>query len=447
MLRSALRRSSGRGKSAALLVDAIRYVGRGYGSNYRALLLRRTYPELKRTLIDKSHGLYPRLGGRWRETDKTWTFPGGEIVEFGHIEHEDDVFIYQGAEYQFIGLDELTSFTRKQYIYLISRLRSAVGIPLRIRAATNPGNEGHDWVYERWGAWLNPDYVGPKAEPGRVRYFKRSGGESDNELPAAKGESGARGRCFVPALLSDNPFLAADGEYARNLEELDPVTKRQLRDGNWLIRPGKGLYFKRTWITFIDEMPKDVRLCRFWDRAATEKTPDNDPDWTRGVLGGVTVGGDIIVANVQGTRSAPGTVKQLIRSTAECDTTKVVVGLSQDPAAAGVFEIEEYKTELQGFRVETLRESTDKITRFGPFSSQAEPRTERSKGRVYIVRGDWNNDYITELEAFPEGRFDDQVDATSGFYAVLVGKRNPMAEALLARVAREKAERLKATGT
>ena len=148
--------AAGGGKSASLLVDSIRYVGRGYGANYHAILFRRTYPELEKSLIKESRGLYPRLGGVYNEVKSTWTFPGGEIVEFAHIQHEKDVFKYQGAAFQFIGFDELTSFTETQYLYLISRVRSSTGVPCRVRSATNPGNEGHEWVFSRWGLWLDP---------------------------------------------------------------------------------------------------------------------------------------------------------------------------------------------------------------------------------------------------------------------------------------------------
>lgn len=141
--------SAGSGKSAALLMGALRFVDR---PAYCALLLRRTFPELEKSLIERSFQLYPKAfpGTRYNEQKKVWLFPGGARVYFGHLERDADVHAYQSAEFQYLGFDELTSFTERQYTYMLSRARSATGIPIRIRGATNPGGEGHDWVFKRW---------------------------------------------------------------------------------------------------------------------------------------------------------------------------------------------------------------------------------------------------------------------------------------------------------
>src|SRR6185312_15647601 len=102
---------------------------------------------------------------------------------------------------QYIGFDELTHFTRYQYIYMLSRARSGHGLPIRIRAATNPGGEGHEWVQERWAPWLRPDSA-VQAEPGEALHY---GNTRDGEEWVPKGTPGALARVFVPARLSDNP--------------------------------------------------------------------------------------------------------------------------------------------------------------------------------------------------------------------------------------------------
>ncbi|RYE77593.1 MAG: terminase, partial [Myxococcales bacterium] len=94
--------AAGGGKSDCLLVDAIRYVGRGYGTAYQAILFRRTYPELEKSLIVRSHDLYPRIGGRYNEQKKVWTFPGQERVLFGYMQRDEDRLQYQGAAFQFV---------------------------------------------------------------------------------------------------------------------------------------------------------------------------------------------------------------------------------------------------------------------------------------------------------------------------------------------------------
>jgi predicted phage terminase large subunit-like protein len=70
-----------------------------------------------------------------------------------------------------------------------------------------------------------------------------------------------------------------------------------------------------------------------------------------------------------------------------------------------------------GYRLHSSPESGDKVTRFGPFSSQSEA------GNVYLVRGAWNERYITNLENFPDGG-KDTADATSRAFNRLWTKRN-----------------------
>ncbi|MEO2004781.1 MAG: terminase family protein, partial [Candidatus Poribacteria bacterium] len=178
--------AAGPGKSECLIMEATRHVEH---PEYRALLLRRTYPELEASLIDRSRKYYPLFGARYNEQRKAWTFPSGARIQFGYLQYERDVHRYQSAEFAFLGFDELTSFTRYQYEYMLSRNRNVVGIPNRIRAATNPGNIGHGWVKARC----------VDAMPvGEIRWFRRVGEDEERCDPDA---SGARSRQFIPGAL------------------------------------------------------------------------------------------------------------------------------------------------------------------------------------------------------------------------------------------------------
>lgn len=176
---------------------------------YKALLLRKTYPELSQAsgLIDRSKEWL--LGkARWNEQLHRWTFASGAILEFGHLHRSTDRSSYQGSEFDFIGFDELTHFEELDYTYLFSRLRRREGsqIPPRMRAATNPGGRGHRWVKERF---------------------------IDQAAPS---------RRFVPARLADNPGID-HAAYLAALQELDPQTRAQLLDGDWNARePGSWVY-------------------------------------------------------------------------------------------------------------------------------------------------------------------------------------------------------------
>lgn len=410
--------AAGGGKSDALLIDAIRYVGRGHGSRYHAILFRRTFPELERTLIKRAYDLYPRLGARYDQTKKVWKFPGGELVEFGHIEHEQDVEKHLGGEYQFVGFDELTTFTESQYLRLLGRCRSGIGITCRVRSATNPGSSGHEWVFKRWGVWLDPEST-EKAKPGETLYFVRGDDEIDRVVP--KGTRLSKGRTFIPATLEDNPFLFNDGNYEAALQNLDLVTREQQRRGNWLIKPGKGLYFKRAWFKFVDrdQVPSGVRRVRYWDRAATEPEKGKDPDWTVGLKAAWADDGRFFVEDVARMRGSPGEVEQYIEATAEADGDEVSIWLEQEPGASGKAEIASYIKRLSRWTVHPDRKRLDKVVAAGPVSSQTE------QGNVYLVRAPWNEQFIQEGEQFPEGSHDDQIDALSGAYSKLHRRPRP----------------------
>jgi len=95
------------------------------------------------------HAVWTRelgLDATWNENDKAMTFPSGARILFGHIAYENEKYNYLGAEYSACLWDELTQFNANTYKYLFSRLRRLKGstVPIRMRAASNPGNVGHE---------------------------------------------------------------------------------------------------------------------------------------------------------------------------------------------------------------------------------------------------------------------------------------------------------------
>lgn len=211
--------AAGGGKSSALLMAALEYVN---VPGYSALLLRRTFQDLSKpgALMDRAREWLSSSGARWNEQKKQWRFPSGAVVAFGYLENEADIYQYQGAEYQFIGFDELTQFTERQYTYLFSRLRRLSGqnVPLRMRSASNPGGIGAEWVQQRF----IPDNWLP---------------EFGRDLAIIEKD----GRAFVPAKLVDNPHLDQES-YQESLSELDDVTRAQLLEGDWQVRMRGNIY-------------------------------------------------------------------------------------------------------------------------------------------------------------------------------------------------------------
>lgn len=148
------------GKTDALLMAALQYVD---VPGYSALILRRTLTSMKLSqegIMSRLRGWLEKTDAYWNGEDKVWYFPAGSSIKLGYCEHEEDVYQYQGAGFQFIGFDELTQFSETQYRYLISRLSGPnaeqepdnplLMVPQRIRAASNPGGRGHVWVKQRF---------------------------------------------------------------------------------------------------------------------------------------------------------------------------------------------------------------------------------------------------------------------------------------------------------
>lgn len=364
--------SAGGGKSDALLMAALQYVD---VPGYAAILFRRTYTDLALpgALMDRAHEWLQRTETRWSEKNKTWTFPSGATLSFGYLESERDKYRYQSAEFQFVGFDELTQFTETQYRYLFSRLRRLEGVkvPLRMRAASNPGGIGHEWVKQRYII--------------------------------------ERPHQFIPATLDDNPYIDR-GEYIKSLLHLDPVTRQQLLNGDWSARQA-GNKFRREWFEIVDAAPADMQVVRYWDLAATEPKPGRDPDWTAGALMGRDKDGTYYIMDIKRTRSRPAGVERLIRQTAELDDKPVTIYMEQEPGSSGVNTIDHYRRRiLAGFTFYGVRVTGSKEVRANPVSSQAEA------GNIKLVRGPWINDFLDEVEVFPHGVHDDQVDAVSGAF-------------------------------
>ena len=204
--------AAGGGKSYAMLVDPLRYA---HKKAHRALILRRSMPEL-REMIDKSRELYPQAfpGAKFKEVEKLWNFPSGAQVHFGFLERDADVYRYQGQAYSWIGFDEITHLpTEFSWNYLASRLRTTdPEIQTYLRCTANPGGVGSHWVKKR--------YIEPQ-----------------EHNKSFEGKDGLT-RKFIPAKLSDNPYLDADGVYEQMLKSLPPTQRQQLLEGNWDVAEG-----------------------------------------------------------------------------------------------------------------------------------------------------------------------------------------------------------------
>lgn len=168
--------------------------------------------------------------------------------------------------------------------------------------------------------------------------------------------------------------------------------------------PRSGGMFQRGDFEIVDAVPAGGKKCRAWDFAASKEKPGKQPDWTVG-LKMTHVNGVFYIEDVQRGRWTPGEVNTKLKNTASQDGLPVRIRMPQDPGAAGKADAESKVKLLAGFSVKALPVSGEKATRAQPAAAQAEA------GNVKIVRGKWNDDFLTEVCSFPNGQFDDQVDA------------------------------------
>ena len=419
--------AAGSGKSWAVLLEPLRHVTTN--KEFSAVFFRRNTTHIRNPggLWDESMKLYPYAGGTPVANVLEWRWPKGGKVKMGHLEHENTVLDWQGAQIPLIIFDELTHFTQTQFFYLLSRNRSMSGVSGYIRATTNP--DADSWVATFIAWWINQETGYPIPERGGVlRWFIRIHdsiiwADTKQELIDQYGEEVMpKSVTFIPAKLDDNKALMkADPSYKANLQAMSRVERERLLGGNWKIKPSAGLYFKRSDVTMVDTWPDDVvKWVRRWDFAATEPGESNpDPDWTAGVLMGRRANGRYFIGDVIHERKRSQGVRDLVVRTANNDTDVTRIGVPQDPGQAGKDQAESYVRELAGYTVLMIRETGDKVARADPFAAQWQA------GNVDVYRAPWNEAFFAELEAFPsKGAHDDQVDAASGAFAMLVKNRS-----------------------
>lgn len=216
--------SAGPGKTTALLMDALIFVIENPGST--ACLMRRTFPELESSLIRKSQEMFPPEFCRYNDAKHRWTIDTGaarSYVVFAHAEREADVLKHRSAEWQYLGIDESTSFTEYMFEQLLIRVRgSTSGALPRVRLCSNPGLLGHGWHKKYFGI------TAPNEKGGHPPFVTWRPARA----PGAKYDPPSR--CFIPATIFDNPaLLAGDPSYLAKLEALPEGQRRMLLYGEW----------------------------------------------------------------------------------------------------------------------------------------------------------------------------------------------------------------------
>lgn len=196
------------------------------GSN--SLVMRRTYPELEESILKqfRLHIPWREYGARFNESKHIVTLANKATIRFGYAANEQDIFNYQGGEYLYVGIDELTLFTLSQWQFLTTRNRCPIptytsgpnfGNPVFacMAGASNPGNIGHEWVKAL--------FIEKRPAPGMENPEKYDASEY----------------AYIPALVSDNPIYAHDEAYLKVLDALPAHMRAAFLLGDWDIFVGQ----------------------------------------------------------------------------------------------------------------------------------------------------------------------------------------------------------------
>ncbi len=432
----------GGGKSDALLQAGSQFV---HVPSYHAIIFRRTRPNCQ-DLIDRSQRWFSGLA-RWNGSVRggRWIFPSSAILEFGYMQHANDVFNYKGPEYQFVGFDELTEFLKSQYEYMHTRLRKKTcvahyrtgfvqqcpvcqvskylqGIPLRIRSGTNPDGPGREWV---------------------KNMFISEEAASDADRRTLKPIYHKGDRFFVPSLVHENPGVNVEEYTTKQLSRLSPAKRLQLRYGSWT--SVEGAILKQEWLRYWTHHGEfivvhdskhqptpihiDQRTCRRFatcDTASTgtaeakRRSSGKQPSWSVCLIWdwvGVKAGGYLVLRHVWRDQvewiDLKKTVPQVLR---QWNCREVII----EKANSGVQLIEELK-DIGGFQVKAFIPgskrfrndgSPGKVDRSRPFQNLLEA------GKVLLPLHE-NSGWRTALEdewitwTGDEDEPADQVDAAS----------------------------------
>lgn len=254
--------SRGGGKSFALLIEALKDV---YNSDFNSIILREEKPDLE-NLINESDSIYGQYGKYNRsKDDMTWNFYNGGKLHFAIYsqDYADFVKKYQGKQYSYIGIDEITHIPYRKFKYLTTTNRNSHGIRNRLYGTCNPDPDS--WVRKFIDWWIGDDGYPIHERDGVVRYCFMDGstpssiiwGDTQEEVydqcksiidklwKPELAEYGMtklsyiKSACFIYGKVEENAkLLSSDPNYLANLAQQDEAQRGRDLGGNWDIRTG-----------------------------------------------------------------------------------------------------------------------------------------------------------------------------------------------------------------
>lgn len=211
--------------------------------HFRAVIFRRYYADLK-DIVRRAKEVTEGYRTAFNGSDFTVTLPEGRTLEFGAMARPDDWQRFKGRAKDAMVFDEATEFLENQIRSVIAWVRTTrPGQRRRVLLTFNPPtDEQGEWVTRFFAPWLDETHPNP-ALPGELRWYAMLDGV-ETEVPNGAAfrfttkqgdeeEITPLSRTFIPAKLSDNWFLDADGEYRRRLQNTPEPLRSQLLYGKF----------------------------------------------------------------------------------------------------------------------------------------------------------------------------------------------------------------------
>jgi hypothetical protein len=247
--------AAGPGKSHAIRYEALIWANRI--PELQVYLFRRTYPELEKNHILPILLDWGEQYGQYYEQKKRYILPNNSMIHFCHAQHEKDVMLYHGAEIQLLVIDELSTFSEWQYVYLRNRVRSTLDIPAEYKhkipgiiAGSNPGGPGHEFCKRCFVDFCRID--AQEAEQRRIdpsdHVYEHHGKDEQNityyGLRLASDDEGGMVRAYIPGVLQDNPILMSkDPGYIKRVKAMPEPYRSAYLYGDWEIFIGQMFNF------------------------------------------------------------------------------------------------------------------------------------------------------------------------------------------------------------
>ena len=250
--------SRGGSKSFSLLMESLKDI---YNPYYNSILLRNEKDDLL-DLINTSYILYGQMGQYNKSiSDMTWYFKNGGKLKFSYLADSYDDFKkrFQGKQYSFIGIDEITHCSYEKFKYLITCNRNAYGIRNRFYGTCNPDPDS--WVRKFIDWWIGEDGLPIDERDGIIRYCFMEGDSPDSiywgntpeevynqckhiidplwkdayeELGFNKVTMYVKSVTFIQGRLEENiKLIASDPNYAANLSQQNEEQRARDLEGNW----------------------------------------------------------------------------------------------------------------------------------------------------------------------------------------------------------------------